>query len=49
MDTDVLAGTETGMHTVLVLSGLTTRADAERFPYVPETIVASVADLIEGI
>ena len=47
MDTDVLAGTEAGMQTVLVLSGLTRRKDVEKFPFKPRRIVDSVADLIE--
>lgn len=47
MDTDVLAGTESGMQTVLVLSGLTKRKDVDSFPFKPGRIVDSVADLIE--
>ncbi|MGZ6593642.1 MAG: HAD-IIA family hydrolase [Solirubrobacteraceae bacterium] len=46
MDTDVLAGLEAGMHTVLVLTGLTTRAEVDRYPYRPARIVESVADLL---
>ena len=49
MDTDVVSGLEAGMHTVLVLSGLTVRSDAERHPYLPSRIVESVADLIDEI
>ena len=45
MDTDIVAGLEAGMQTVLVLSGSTSRADAERFPYRPSRIVDSVAQL----
>src|SRR6266542_3088362 len=45
MDTDVVAGLEAGLETVLVLSGISTEADAERFAYRPSRIVASVADL----
>jgi NagD protein len=45
MDTDVVAGLEAGMETVLVLTGISTRADAERFAYRPSRIVPSVADL----
>jgi NagD protein len=36
------------METVLVLSGLTTREQAARFPYAPTWIVNSVADLEKG-
>jgi NagD protein len=49
MDTDVVAGIEAGLQTILVLSGITTRAMAERFPYRPSQIVDSVADLIEVV
>jgi NagD protein len=47
MDTDIVSGLEAGMHTVLVLTGVTSRAEAERYPYRPSQIVESVADLIE--
>jgi NagD protein len=46
MDTDVVSGMEAGMHTVLVLTGSTTRGDAERHPYRASRIVDSVADLL---
>src|SRR5271157_1213404 len=46
MDTDVVAGLEAGLHTILVLSGVSTREIAERFPYRPSRIVDSVADLV---
>jgi NagD protein len=49
MDTDVVAGLEAGMHTVLVLTGSTTREEAERFPYRPSRIVESVADLVDEL
>jgi NagD protein len=37
------------METILVLSGLTTREDAERHPYRASRIIDSVADLLEEI
>lgn len=49
MDTDVVAGLEAGMHTVLVLTGSTSRAEAERYPYRPSRIVDSVADLVDEL
>jgi NagD protein len=48
MDTDIVAGIEAGMRTVLVLTGITTRDMAERFPYRPSLIVDSIADLLNG-
>jgi 5'-nucleotidase len=49
MDTDVVAGIEAGMETILVLSGVTSRKEAERFPYRASRIVDSVADLIDEL
>ena len=49
MDTDVVAGIEAGLRTILVLTGITTREMAERFPYRPSQIVDSVADLIDVV
>jgi NagD protein len=46
MDTDILAGVQAGLETVLVLSGVATQEDANRFPYRPTRIVTSIADLI---
>jgi 5'-nucleotidase len=48
MDTDVVSGLEAGMETILVLSGVTTREEAERYPYRASRIVDSVADLLEA-
>ena len=45
MDTDVVAGLEAGLYTILVLTGVSTRASAERHTYRPSRIVDSVADL----
>jgi len=49
MDTDVVAGLEAGLETILVLTGVTTRAEAERFPYRASRIVDSVADLLDEL
>ena len=49
MDTDIVAGLEAGMHTILVLSGLTTRDEAERYPYRASRIIDSVADLLDEL
>ena len=49
MDTDVVSGLEAGMQTILVLSGVTTRAEAERFPFRASRIVDSVADIADEL
>src|SRR4051794_22484690 len=49
MDTDVICGLEAGMEAILVLTGVTTREDAERHPYRPSRIVDSIADLIDDL
>jgi beta-phosphoglucomutase-like phosphatase (HAD superfamily) len=49
MDTDIVAGIEAGLQTVLVLTGITTRQEAQRFPFLPSRIVDSVADLVDDI
>jgi NagD protein len=49
MDTDVVAGLEAGLETILVLTGVTTPGEAERYSYRPSKIVDSVADLIEQL
>jgi len=49
MDTDVLCGLEAGLETILVLTGISRRADVDRFPYRPSRIVESVADLVDEV
>ena len=49
MDTDVVSGLEAGMETILVLTGLTTREEAERHPFRASRIVDSIADLLPDI
>ena len=49
MDTDIVAGMEAGLQTILVLSGITTREEAGRFPFLPSRIVDSVADLVDDL
>jgi NagD protein len=46
MDTDVLCGLEAGLETILVLTGISTLADIERYPYRPSRVLTSVADLL---
>jgi NagD protein len=47
MDTDVVAGIEAGLETILVLSGSTAASDVARFPFRPGRILDSIADVIE--
>ena len=45
MDTDMVAGIETGLDTVLVLSGVTSREDIKQFPYRPRLVLNGVGDI----
>ena len=45
MDTDIIAGVQTGLGTILVLSGVTELESVQRFPYRPTYIVNSVAEI----
>ena len=47
MDTDVVAGIEAGLETILVLTGSTTRSDIERYPFRPSRVLDSIADVVE--
>lgn len=45
MDTDIIIGTESGLDTILVLTGVTRREDIARYPYRPTHVYDSVADI----
>ena len=45
MDTDIVAGIECGLDTVLVLSGVTDREGIEHFPYRPRLVLNGVGDI----
>ncbi|MET8142507.1 HAD-IIA family hydrolase [Sphaerisporangium sp. NPDC005288] len=47
MDTDIVSGMEAGLHTILVLTGVTAKDQVDRYPFRPSRVVNSVADLIE--
>jgi NagD protein len=46
MDTDVVAGIEAGLHTVLVLTGIADAVEIAKYPFRPNEILNSVADLV---
>ena len=45
MDTDIIAGIESEIQTVLVLSGITSREEVEKFPYRPSLILDGVGQI----
>ena len=45
MDTDIIMGIESGLETILVLSGATTEEMIKKFPYRPNKVANSVADI----
>jgi NagD protein len=47
MDTDVIAGIESNIDTVLVLSGMTTQEDINQFPFCPKYVLPHVGALVE--
>jgi NagD protein len=49
MDTDVVAGIEAGLDTILVLTGSTSVSDIERYPFRPSRVLPSIAEAIELI
>ncbi|WP_374686868.1 HAD-IIA family hydrolase [Promineifilum sp.] len=46
MATDIKGGVESGMDTILVLTGVTRREDITRFPFQPTHVMDSVADIV---
>ena len=49
MDTDIVAGLEAGLETILVLTGVTIEEEIDRFSYRPSRVVTSVADLVDEL
>lgn len=45
MDTDIIAGIESGLDPILVLSGVTTRESIEQYPYRPRLVLEGVGDI----
>ncbi len=46
MDTDIVAGIEAGLHTILVLTGISDQAEINRYPFRPDEVLTSVAELV---
>lgn len=46
MDTDVVAGIEAGLHTILVLTGISDQREIERYPFRPDEVLAGVHELL---
>ena len=47
MDTDIIAGIESNVDTVLVLSGVTSMEDIDKFPYRPKYILDNVGEILK--
>lgn len=47
MDTDIVAGMEAGMHTVLVMSGVSSPESIRDFPFRPNRIIDGVYELLD--
>jgi NagD protein len=47
MDTDIIAGIESEIDTLLVLSGISTRETINNFPYSPHYVLNGVIDLVK--
>lgn len=48
MDTDIVAGMEAGLHTVLVLTGISEPGEIEKFPFRPAEVIDGVHELVRG-
>ncbi|GAA3598988.1 HAD-IIA family hydrolase [Klugiella xanthotipulae] len=46
MDTDIVAGIEAGLHTILVMTGISDEDEIKKYPFRPDEILGSVADLL---
>ena len=46
MDTDIVAGIEAGLHTILVMTGISDPAEVSRYPFRPDEILAGVHELV---
>jgi NagD protein len=49
MDTDIVAGIEAGLFTVLVMSGITgDDSEVTRYPFRPDEVLSGVSQLVRG-
>jgi NagD protein len=48
MDTDIVAGIEAGLYTVLVMSGISDEAELMRYPFRPDEVLGGVNELVEA-
>jgi NagD protein len=46
MDTDIIAGIEAGLHTILVLTGISSPTTIEHYPFRPNEVLSSVTELV---
>ncbi|MGL4607622.1 MAG: HAD-IIA family hydrolase [Eubacteriaceae bacterium] len=49
MDTDIIAGIESGLETILVLSGVTNMKNINKFPYRPNYIAEGIDEIVKGL
>ena len=49
MDTDVVAGIEAGLYTILVLTGISSQNEIDRYPFHPDEILSGVDQLVEQL
>ncbi|MFF1573385.1 HAD-IIA family hydrolase [Leifsonia sp. NPDC058292] len=48
MDTDIVAGIEAGLHTILVLTGISDQSEIDRYPFRPDEILNGVHELVKS-
>ncbi|MEO6827966.1 MAG: HAD-IIA family hydrolase [Microbacteriaceae bacterium] len=48
MDTDIVAGIEAGLHTILVLTGISDQSEIVRYPFRPDEILSGVYELVSS-
>ena len=46
MDTDIIAGIEAGLHTILVMTGISDETEVQRYPFRPDEILSGVHELV---